>query len=979
MPIIPSLHWSDSLFPEPYDSLSKMLSSRPSYKSVPTDDKTREHEVISLKLKTDGRYDDDADDEGFYSDELDEHDRAESQSRPRTPQNGPASRRRRWNPCRRLSRTCVVISTLLFCAFVATIVFGGLSAYRTAPPDGQSPPWYPAPNGGTVTAWESSYEKAKLMVEKMTLAEKVNVTTGTGWSMQMCVGNTGPALNAGFPALCLQDGPLGIRFADHATAFPAGLTVGATWNRDLMRARGVAHGAEAKGKGVNVLLGPAMGPLGKNPAGGRNWEGFGSDPVLQAIAASETIRGIQSQGVIATAKHFVANEQEHFRRGREWGLLNALSANIDDRTMHEIYAWPFAESIRAGVGSIMCSYQMVNNSYACGNSKLMNGILKDEYGFQGFIQSDWLAQRGGVSTALAGLDMSMPGDGEIAWDGISFWGKELSLAVLNGSVPIERLDDMTTRVVAAWYQMGQDSWKIKSPNFSSWTNEKIGKLHHGATNSDDTAVVNHFVNVQANHSIIARQVAAEGVVLVKNKGNILPLSRSGRATGNSKYRVAIIGEDAGPGAGPNACEDRACNQGTLAVGWGSGASEFPYLKDPWTSISKAFNKDVEVSYNPQNVLKPEHKGEMRTRDLCIVFANSDSGEGYLSWNGIRGDRNNLYLDKGGDTLIKSVAENCGGGKGDTVVVIHAVGPVNVEAWADIPGVKAIVLAHLPGQESGDALVDVLFGDVDASGRLPYTLGKSLDDYGPGAQVLYYPNSLAPQVDFKETLYVDYRHFDKYQIVPRYEFGFGLSYTTCEFSDLSINPLKAKSALPAPRPAGLPAPTYSTDIPNSSSMLFPSNIRKLTKYVYPYIDSVSEVKKGAYPYPAGYETPQNASQAGGAEGGNPDLFTHHVSVSVKVTNTGSRTGKEVVQLYLGFPENVHDPISGERVDFPVRVLRNFEKIELNPGNSTIVTMNLSRKDLCYWSIWQQNWVMPTSGEFKIWVGKSSRNLSLMGTY
>jgi beta-glucosidase-like glycosyl hydrolase len=959
--------------------MSKMLSSRPSYKSVPTDDKPREHEAIPLKLKIDGRYDDGADDEGFYSDELDEHYGAESQSKPRTPQNGPASRRRRWNPCRRLSRTCVAISVLAFGAFATTIVFGGLYAYRTAPPDGQSPPWYPAPNGGTVTAWESSYKKAKLMVEKMTLAEKVNVTTGTGWSMQMCVGNTAPALNAGFPALCLQDGPLGIRFADHATAFPAALTVGATWNRDLMRARGVAHGAEAKGKGVNVLLGPAMGPLGRNPAGGRNWEGFASDPVLQAVAASETIRGIQSQGVIATAKHFVANEQEHFRRGREWGLPNALSANIDDRTMHEVYAWPFAESVRAGVGSIMCSYQMVNNSYACGNSKLINGILKDEYGFQGFIQLDWLAQRGGVSTALAGLDMSMPGDGKIAWDGISFWGKELSLAILNGSIPIERLDDMTTRVVAAWYQMGQDSWKMKGPNFSSWTNEKIGKLHHGAANSDDTTVVNHFVNVQANHSIVARQVAAEGVVLVKNKGNFLPLSRSGRAAGNSKYRVAIIGEDAGPGAGPNACEDRACNQGTLAVGWGSGASEFPYLKDPWSSIRKAFNKDVEVSYNPQNVLKPEQKAEMRTQDLCIVFANSDSGEGYLSWNGIRGDRNNLYLDKGGDTLIKSVAENCGGGKGDTVVVIHAVGPVNVESWADLLGVKAILLAHLPGQESGDALVDVLFGDVDASGRLPYTLGKSLDDYGPGAQVLYYPNGLAPQVDFKETLYVDYRHFDKFQITPRYEFGFGLSYTTFAFSDLSINSLKAKSAFPAPRPAGLTSPTYSTDIPDPSSMLFPSGIRKLTKYVYPYIDSVSEVKKGAYPYPAGYETPRNASQAGGAEGGNPDLFTLHVAVSVKVTNTGSRAGKEVVQLYVGFPDNVHDPTSGERVDSPVRVLRNFEKIELESGNSTIVTMNLTRKDLSYWSIWQQNWVMPTSGEFKIWVGKSSRNLSLMGTY
>jgi beta-glucosidase len=207
----------------------------------------------------------------------------------------------------------------------------------------------------------------------------------------------------------------------------------------------------------------------------------------------------------------------------------------------------------------------------------------------------------------------------------------------------------------------------------------------------------------------------------------------------------------------------------------------------------------------------------------------------------------------------------------------------------------------------------------------------------------------------------------------------LAYTTFELTELSIDSLELKSALPAPRPASLPPPFYRTDLPDASSVLFPAGIRKLKKYVYPYIDSVSEVKKGKYPYPAGYDTPQLPSQAGGAEGGNPDLFLPHVEVSVKVSNTGSRTGKEVVQLYLGFPKNVKDSASGELIDFPVRVLRNFEKIELEPGKSTIVKMELTRKDLSYWSIWQQNWVMPTEGEFTIYVGKSSRDLPLTGTY
>ena len=203
--------------------------------------------------------------------------------------------------------------------------------------------------------------KAAELVAQMTLVEKVNITTGAGWMMNMCVGNTGPVARLGFPSLCLQDGPLGLRFVDNASSFPAGVTVGATWNKELMYQRGKAHGFEAKLKGINVLLGPSMGPLGRLPAGGRNWEGFGADPVLQGIAAAQTIRGIQESGVMATAKHLVGNEQEHFRQSWEWGTPDAISSNMDDRTLHEIYAWPFADSVKAGVASVMCAYQMLGN------------------------------------------------------------------------------------------------------------------------------------------------------------------------------------------------------------------------------------------------------------------------------------------------------------------------------------------------------------------------------------------------------------------------------------------------------------------------------------------------------------------------------------------------------------------------------------------------------------------------------------------
>ena len=803
--------------------------------------------------------------------------------------------------------------------------------------------------------------------------------------MGLCVGNTAPANSVGFPPLCLQDGPLGIRFADHSTAFPAGLTIGATWNRDLMQQRGAAHGNEARLKGINVLLGPAMGPLGRHPAGGRNWEGFGSDPVLQAIAAAATIRGIQSEGVMATAKHYVGNEQEHFRQAREWGLLNALSSNIDDRALHEVYAWPFAESVRAGVASVMCSYQMVNNSYACANSKLMNGILKDELGFQGFIQSDWLAQRSGVASALAGLDMTMPGDGLTWADGASLWGSQMTLALLNGSLPMERLNDMATRIVAAWYQLGQDTWERPppegkgGPNFSSWTDKRMGKVHEAAENSNETAVVNQFVDVQGNHSSLARQIAAEGTVLVKNDG-VLPLDRNGRsAKSNKRYRVIIVGDDAGPGRGPNACKDRGCNEGTLAVGWGSGASEFPYLVDPFSALKGRFNKDkVTVTGHLANDVTKELRAQLKKQDLCLVFANSDAGEGFLSWNGIRGDRNDLNLQKGGDELIRAVAQNCGGGRGDTVVVIHAVGPVIVEAWADLPGVKAVILANLPGEESGNALGDVLFGLVDASGRLPYTVGKNLEDYGPSAPILYYPNGIIPQANFNEGLYIDYRYFDKEGIEPRYPFGFGLSYTSFEYSSLAITALQPKSAHPAPRPLGLEPPSYETTIPDATSALFPEGFYKLKKYIYPYISSVKEVNPGEYPYPDGYSTPQPPSEAGGGQGGNPSLFETFAGVALRIANSGSRAGKEVVQLYVSFPDVVTEPSTGEVIDFPVKVLRNFEKVELQPGQEIVVELNLTRKDLSYWSVVQQNWIMPTEGEFRISVGRSSRDLLLEGT-
>ncbi|KAF2769448.1 putative beta-glucosidase [Teratosphaeria nubilosa] len=919
----------------------------------------------------------------------------------------PQRRKGSWQRLCVPSRFCCTLILIFVATLVLLLGAGGLWVYKAGTAeDGASESWYPAPRGGTVTQWQDAFEKASQLVEGMTLVEKVNVTTGTGWSMDMCVGQTGTVDRVGFPSLCLQDGPLGLRFVDDATAWPAGITVGATWNKTLMRERGKAHGLEARLKGINVLLGPAMGPLGRLPAGGRNWEGFGSDPVLQGIAAAETILGIQSEGVMATAKHYVANEQEHFRQSWEWGTPNAISTNIDDRTLHEVYAWPFMDSIKAGVASVMCSYNQVNNSYACQNSKLLNGVLKDEFGFQGFVQSDWLAQRSGVASALAGLDMTMPGDG-LGWqDGKSLWGHELTKAVLNESVPMERINDMTLRIVAAWYQLGQydkTRWPNVTdgggPNFSSWTNDEVGNLHPGSEDSKDTGVVNKFVPVRVteeggDHDRLARNIAAEGIVLVKNVDDLLPLSRNGTAAntrlGDGKLHIGIFGEDAYPNAnGANACADRGCNEGTLASGWGSGAVEFPYLVAPAETLHASFDsQSVEIADWKTNDI--EHVGgTAAAQDVCLVFINSDAGEGYLSWQDVKGDRNDLYPQKGGDKLVQEVAANCGGrdektGKplSNTVVVLHTVGPTVLEKWIDLPGVKSVLIAHLPGQESGNALADVLFGDLNPSGRLPYTIPKSEADFGPDSKILRMPNAIVPQQNFTEGLYIDYRYLDKHNIPPRYEFGYGLSYTSFKLNSLFVHSLGVSGSEPKARPDELAPPASDNTVPSAETALWPAGMRKLKNYIYPYISSVSEAQPdGKYPYPAGYDTPHALSPAGGDEGGNPDLYTPVVDVQASLTNLGSIPGDCVVQMYVSFPSNVTSPSTGEPIDFPVKVLRGFDKIHVGSDNKSKrqpVKMQLTRRDLSYWDVGRQNWIMP-QGDFTVYLGFSSRDLPVQSTF
>lgn len=659
----------------------------------------------------------------------------------------------------------------------------------------------------------------------MTVEEKVNLTRGFPGT---CVGNTGAVPRLGVPSLCFADGPDGIRGQEFVSAFPAGIHVVATFDRDLMLQYGRALGAEYHGRGVNVALGPVAGPLGRVARGGRNWEGLSNDPYLAGVGMGAITRGIQEAGVVATPKHWLLNEQEFRRR---WGPLgDAISSNVDDRTLHELYAFPFMDALREGAGAVMCSYQRANHSYACQNSKLLNGVLKTELGFEGFVVSDWDGQMSGVASANAGLDLVMPGAG--------FWGAGLLEAINNGSVSAARLTDMATRVLAPWYYL------------------------HQQNNYPPPAIYNnletHFpVDVQGDHAKLIEDIGAAGTVLVKNVNHTLPLK-------HPRF-LCVFGYDAAVKGSPWQNRDRYGGgyeenfgwntfNGTLITAGGSGSTTPPYVISPFEAIRERVRRD-------RGVLRWDFYSEDPTRYLnaeaCLVFVNAYASESF--------DRPSLE-DGFSDRLVLNVAAWCR----NTIVVVHSAGepPLvlsspspffsspttnlslpkgirTVDAWITHPNVTATLFAGLPGQESGHSLTSILYGDLNPTGRLPYTVARREADYGLLLNSSS-PTGQFPESNFTEGLFIDYKYFDKHGITPRFEFGFGLSYTQFAYSNLS-----------------------ATLLPVADTAEFPDE-----------------------------KTPI-------VQGGHPALWSPLAVVKCTVTNTGGVPGAEVPQLYLAVPGEGED--------------------------------------------------------------------------
>jgi beta-glucosidase len=404
--------------------------------------------------------------------------------------------------------------------------------------------------------------------------------------------------------------------------------------------------------------------------------------------------------------------------------------------MHEIYLWPFASSVAAGVGSVMCSFNQLNGTPACQNDKTQNKLLKGELEYMGNIMSDWGATKTGVESALGGLDIDMPGD-----DGLM--GFALAPAVLNGTVPQARIDDMITRIIAPYYLLAQD--------------QGYPPVDPDRNVIQDNDKINHLL-------------ASAGMILLKNNNNVLPLNVT------SDTCLYVYGEAAGPSNGGFRPGGSSQQKGAIYQGGGSGFVIPSYALDPLSALmSKGRDAHLQIRYvtnqNDYNAINESFHGHGCENPKCLVFISAWSSEGY--------DRSDLHALDNGDKLVEIVASNCL----NTVVIVNSVSQLNLEAWIDHPNVKSVLWSGMPGSEYGSALLDILFGDYNPGGKLVFTLAKNDSDYGTDISPTYESN-------YTEGVFLDYRHFDQEKITPRYYFGYGLSYTNFTFAQLHI--LKARS-------------------------------------------------------------------------------------------------------------------------------------------------------------------------------------------
>ena len=801
-------------------------------------------------------------------------------------------------------------------------------------------------------------QRADALLAGMTLEERMALLRGQGWGAADYVGQVQWSVQnttlARIPWINLNDGPQGFRCnglgkcpGGTSTQFPSGLTVAASWSRDSAFAWGDAMGTEFFGKGANVQLGPGM-CLARVPRNGRNFEYMsGEDPFLGRALTPHTISGIQGRGVVANAKHFILNNQETKR--------NSIDVQVDERTLHEVYLPPFEGAVDAGVGSIMCSCELmaaqdlvhsattnslapplllladnkIGGRWSCEQNSTLNTALRDDLGFQGWVMSDWRATH---STSIDdGLDQEMPGSTYMN-----------AKALANKPAAVET---SARRILTALFAAGV---------FDANNTNSIAK------------------NVSTAASMrVAQQLAENSTVLVQNKDGLLPLAitpgtpgTTTSTTGTVVSTIVLVGSGAtkpqtgGGGSGmvnpsvlptplaslaalvtakggavPNNCSAAAwedgvdfhsttCQTGNAA---GTGAADccaqcaamgdaclyFSYKKSDkecWFKTCDAGRKS-----NPNIISGKCHGSDQpggggtqvvyaataadaakhlgKEGAVAVVFVSQYSAEG--------SDRGGLAYSSADEKMITDVAATAGASR--TIVVANAPGAVTMP-WASSVG--AILLPFYPGQMFGVALARLLLGDVSPSGRLPLTLPNKENEMG--WTQLQWPG-VDGKVSYDEKLEVGYRWYDSHGVVPAYAFGHGLTYSAFAYGALKVE--TATTAAAAAAVAAVIAPTAA------------SRARRVA------------------------------------------LATPKYTVSFTLANTGGAAAAEVAQMYLGFPA-----AAGE----PPRLLAGFEKVFLAPGASSSVSFALSSRDLSVWDVGTHAWT-EVSGIFNVTIGASSRDL------
>ncbi|MFC7018901.1 MULTISPECIES: beta-glucosidase family protein [Haloarcula] len=587
-------------------------------------------------------------------------------------------------------------------------------------------------------------------VQALTPAEKRSLVHGAVDPDGTATGYLPGVDRLGIPPIRLVDGPLGIRAeGKRATAFPASLATAATFDPGLAREQGAAMAREATALDQDALLAPGVNVV-RVPHCGRNFEYLSEDPVLASSVGSSLVSGIESEDVVATVKHYVANNQETHR--------TTVSADVDERTLRELYLPPFRAAVEAGAGSVMTAYNRVNGTHMSDHGRLVGDVLKGEWDFSGYVVSDWYGLETTVGAANAGLDMEMPGvpaapDEDLAdveWpDGIpdathaGLFGDPLAAAIEAGEVPAERLDDMVRRVLGQF----------------SRTGHLDGERGEGELDSQ-------------RHRDLAKRVATRGTVLLENDG-VLPLDDGAdvAVVGPHVYEAKVGGggsSETTPFHSVTPVEGvRARADGEVTVARGVPEIEDVSLFDLLPFVEGGREEPETEAPDTEPSLE-NAVAAAEAADAAVVFVRDTTTEAR--------DRDSLSLPGRQDELVEAVAA----ANDRTVVVARSGGPVETP-WRE--DVAAVLEAWYPGQADGDAVASVLYGDSDPGGRLPVT-------FAPEAA---YPTSEErrfPGVDgvatYDEGVFVGYRHFDATDAEPTYPFGHGHSYATFEYGPASVD-------------------------------------------------------------------------------------------------------------------------------------------------------------------------------------------------